>query len=239
MRVSFVCVRETICSVSNAYKHACADWSSQPILFNCLSPSPPEKQSRFHLYLPHPPPFSAAGRSGIYLSPLLSEHWRVGERWGRGDRAQIIMVGQLPVEKGAGELGGEEDYGGSGSIHQSISNEGKNWSESSRWKSCFAKGCSSSLPVGKVSGLWCFFVQQRPKRGLLPLHQDFIQIFTFVVFSVFSSTSLTQHPTFLRYSTQTGLENNGPVLNPSPLLANHNYQNPAYCILAQLCSSKH
>lgn len=61
---------------------------------------------------PHPPPFSAAGRSGVYLSPLLSEHWRVGERRRWRDRAQIIMVGQLSVEKGAGELGGEEDYRG-------------------------------------------------------------------------------------------------------------------------------
>lgn len=82
--------------------------------------------------------------------------------------------------------------------------------------------------------------QQRPKRRLLLLHQmDFIQIFTFAVVSVFAKAPLTRHPTFLKDSIQTGLEKNDPVLDPTPLLANHNYQNPAFCTLAQLCSSKH
>lgn len=90
------------------------------------------------------------------------------------------------------------------------------------------------MPVSRVSSLWRFSAQQRPQREFLPLHQmDFIQIFTFVVFS---NAPPTQHPTF---STQTGLKNNDPVLNPSPLLENHNYQNPAFCTLAQLYSSKH
>lgn len=49
----------------------------------------------------------------------------MGERHWWGGIAQIIMVGQLSVVKGAGEMGGEEDYGGNGSIHWSISNEGE------------------------------------------------------------------------------------------------------------------
>lgn len=88
-------------------------------------------------------------------------------QWWRGI-AQIIMVGQLSVVKGAGEMGGEEDYG---SIRWSISNEGKDWSKSSRWKSCSAWGGSSSLPVSRVTGLWRFCVQWRPKRlsyGITP-----------------------------------------------------------------------
>lgn len=84
------------------------------------------------------------------------------------------MVGQLSVVKGAGEMGGEEDYGGNGSIRWSISNEGKNWSKSSRWKSCSAWGGSSSLPVSRVSGLWCFFGQWRPKRLSYDITPDVI-----------------------------------------------------------------
>lgn len=63
------------------------------------------------------------------------------------------MAGQLSVARGAGELGGVRDYRGNGSINQSISNEGKNWSKSSRWKSCSAWGGLSSLSVSRVSGL--------------------------------------------------------------------------------------
>lgn len=98
---------------------ALTDWSFSPSFLiisdrlyqrNCLISSPK------HTFISqHPPPFSAAGRSGVYLNPLLSEHWR-GERQWWGGRAQIIMVGQLSTVRGAGELGGEEDYGGNGSI---------------------------------------------------------------------------------------------------------------------------
>ena len=67
------------------------------------------------------------------------------------------MVGQLSVVKGAGELGGVRDYGGNGSIHQSISNEGKDRSKSSTWKSCSAWGGPSLLCVSSA------LEQQRPK----------------------------------------------------------------------------
>lgn len=78
------------------------------------------------------------------------------------------------------------------------------------------------------------FGQQRPKRGLMLLHQmDFIQIFTFVVFSVFSNAPLTQGPTFLKYSIQTGLENNDCLLNLTPFFLSKP-QLPKSCIVHTL-----
>lgn len=75
------------------------------------------------------------------------------------------MVSQLSVVKGAGELGGVRDYGGNGSIQQSISNEGKNWSKSSRWKSCSAWGGLSTLPVSRVAVLLVPLCQTVPQLG--------------------------------------------------------------------------
>lgn len=75
------------------------------------------------------------------------------------------MVSQLSVVKGAGELGGVRDYGGNGSIQQSISNEGKNWSKSSRWKSCSAWGGLSTLPVSRAAVLLVPLCQTVPQLG--------------------------------------------------------------------------
>lgn len=75
------------------------------------------------------------------------------------------MVSQLSVAKGAGELGGVRDYGGNGSIQQSISNEGKNWSKSSRWKCCSAWGGLSTLPVSRVSVLLVPLCPTLPQLG--------------------------------------------------------------------------
>lgn len=47
-----------------------------------------------------------------------------------GEERQSTDHNDRPIisSKGVGEQGGVRDYGGDGSIHQSISNEGKNWS---------------------------------------------------------------------------------------------------------------
>lgn len=99
------------------------------------------------------------------------------------------MAGQLLVVRGAGELGGMRDCGGNGSIHQSISNEGKNWSKSSRWKSCSAWGGLSALSVSKISGCWCCFEQQRPNRWIttITLYQWYSSIYNiYCIFGVYS-----------------------------------------------------
>lgn len=76
------------------------------------------------------------------------------------------MAGQLSVVKGAGKLGGVTDYGESGSIHQSVSNGGKNWFKSSRWKLCSAWGGLSALSVTRVLGFCCCLVQSRANREM-------------------------------------------------------------------------
>lgn len=77
----------------------------------------------------------------------------------------MIMAGQLSVARGAGELGGVRDYGENGSIHQSVSNEGKNWSKSSRWKSYSAWGGLSVLSVSRVSGFMVLHCTTAPQKG--------------------------------------------------------------------------
>lgn len=80
-------------------------------------------------------------------------------------------------------------WGGDGSIHQSISNEGKNWSKSSRWKSCSAWGGLSSPPVSRVSDFPHCFVQQRPnwQTTAMATVEVEIQIFTFIAFPAFTA----------------------------------------------------
>lgn len=62
---------------------ALTDWSFSPsflIISGRLYQGNRLISSPKHTFISqHPPPFSAAGRSGVYLNPLLSEHWRGGE----------------------------------------------------------------------------------------------------------------------------------------------------------------
>lgn len=136
------------------------------------------------------------GQAGI------SAHCWVSTGGGGRGRAWIIMVGQLSVVKGAGERGGEEDYGENGSIHQSISNEGKNWSESSCWKSSSAWGGSSSLLVSRVAGLWRFFGQQRPKREMTAITADGVHpnIYICGIFCILSHCPWLNIPLFQNIS---------------------------------------
>lgn len=111
-------------------------------------------------FFQHPPPHlpSAVGRSRVH-HPLLSEHWAGGATDHNG----------WPIISSKGGWGvrrRERLWGwglGGGSIYQSVSNEGKNWSKSSRWKSCSAWG---GLSVSRISDFRCCFVQQHPNRGM-------------------------------------------------------------------------
>lgn len=112
-----------------------------------------------------PPPLSAVGRSDAHLSPLLSEHWGRGVQW-KTPSADHNGRPIISSKRGRGAGWSEKIMAAVvvvGSIHQSISNEGKNWSKSSRWKSCL------SLRLG-----WSFFAAcQQAIR--LPLLSAFVQ----------------------------------------------------------------
>lgn len=128
------------------------------ILFNYLPLPLPEKALPFSLrsIFFHPSllaVFSAVGRSGIHIQPLLSEHWGVEvQRHSTDHNGWPIICSK----GGGGLLGGVGDYGWKRSIYQSISNEGKNWSNSSRWKSCSAWGGLSALCQQGINSQSCF-----------------------------------------------------------------------------------
>lgn len=123
----------------------------------------------------HPRLTSAAGRSCVHLHPLLSEHWGVEVERDCTDHNGWPIISSKEGRGGAGvvgELGVVRDYGGNGSIHQSVSNEGKNWSKSSRWKSCSARGGLPALSVSRGSAFYCCFVQQHPNRTVTAITLD-------------------------------------------------------------------
>lgn len=135
------------------------------------------KRSHFHSVLSFFPQqpllffsvFSAVGRSGIHIQPLLSEHWGVEvQRHSTDHNGWPIICSKEGGGWGvrwSGRLWGEK-----GSIHQSISNEGKNWSNSSRWKSCSAWGGLSALSVSRESILRAAICNSAPTGERLLLH---------------------------------------------------------------------
>lgn len=106
-------------------------------------------------------PLAPCSRQVRSASPPTAE-WALSSR--SRDRAQIIMAHKLSAVMGVGELAAARDYLENGSIHESVSNEGKNWSKSSTWKPCSTlrwSFCTVCLLIALQS-----LVQQCSKRGV-------------------------------------------------------------------------
>lgn len=125
---------------------------------------------------------------------------------------------------------------GGESIHQSISNEGKNWSKSSRWKSCSAWGGLSSLPVSRVSGFLVLLCTTAPQQDSDCYHTGavilkYLHLLHFLCSQCFSHAFLKYpHTTFSKYfihhqgQIQKSPKNNGCLSFTTPLLTTHNCQ---------------